>query len=290
MSNTDNFIKASTNGQTPVVATLTNTHTQGSEAFECDNLTGWADTVAFIVYEIDTNGEPVNGSETSWVAEKNNKILQNAVCTSGADRDYPAIKTVVVADYTAEAHNRLIEALLKTHNQDGAFRDNIVEGKHIRDNAVTEHKLANGAVTGSKIKDGSVKLNHLDKSSFSTANTGYIFNDVAYNSSEYGDLAGSIGPSVKVNVPSSGSVLVLISCGCYGTGVGPKMVSFVASGANTIIVNDDEAARNDGISAVIASSHTILKNLNPGETTFTLKYKGFNSRFFARKITVIPLI
>lgn len=160
-SNQDHFIKASADGQIPVVATLTNTHTQGSGAFECDNLTGWSDLVAFIVYETDANGEPISGSETSWVAEKNNKILQNTVCTSGADRDYPATKTVVVADYTAEAHNRLIEALLKVLNQDGTLRDNIVEGKHIRDNAVTEHKLSNGAVTGSKIKDGAVGPKHL---------------------------------------------------------------------------------------------------------------------------------
>lgn len=287
-SSSDLFIKASVSGKVPVAATLTNTHTSGSGLFECDSLDGWADVAAFIVYEIDSDGNPISGSKTSWVAVKNNKLLQNALLADGIDRDYPAHKTIVVADYTAEAHNRLITALLKIFKQDGALKNNVVDDKHIT--GVDGTKIVNDSIDGEKIKDSTIKLNHLDWESFGSANSAYKFDDKTYNSSAYGDLSPTdIGPSVTINVPTSGSVLVMVSCGIYGSKT-PKLVSFAATAANNIEADDSHAARNDGVDAVVSSSCAILTGLNPGSTTFTLKYKGLNARFFSRKISVIPLI
>lgn len=141
---------------------------------------------------------------------------------------------------------------------------------------------------GTGIGNGAIKLEHLNKASFGSAKTIYKFDDEIYNSNTYGDLAGGAGPSVTINVPSSGSVLVMISCGIYNSQAN-KFVGFAASGANTIEPKDEDAARNDSKEAIVSSINAVLTGLNPGETTFTLKYKGVNARFFSRKIIVIPL-
>jgi|GEM_PF-5551609 hypothetical protein len=141
---------------------------------------------------------------------------------------------------------------------------------------------------GTGIGNGAIKPEHLNKTSFGSTKTIYKFDDFAYNSAEFGDAPGGVGPSVEVDVPTSGAVLVLISCGSYGS-ANAKMVGFAATGANSINPDQNVATRNDGATAIITSYHELLTGLNPGKTTFTLKYRGLNARFFARKITVIPL-
>ncbi len=138
--------------------------------------------------------------------------------------------------------------------------------------------LNNKSVSASKLADNIMKPASI-----------YKFDDFAYNSAEFGDAPGGVGPSVEIDVPTSGAVLVLISCGSYGSG-NAKMVGFAATGANSINPDQNVATRNDGATAVITSCHELLTGLNPGKTTFTLKYRGLNARFFSRKITVIPLI
>lgn len=161
------LLKASARGSVARTARLQQMKRQDNNNAICDDLTGWpqGEAVALSMYQTDSAGIPDEDSVTDWVAEVNGNTLINMKLTSGNNRDYDTLNTVVTINFTSEWANRLIEALLKFLNQDGTFRDNIVDGKHIRDSAVTERKLADGAVTGSKIKDGSVEPKHLQATS-----------------------------------------------------------------------------------------------------------------------------
>lgn len=91
-----------------------------------------------------------------------------------------------------------------------------------------------------------------------------IFADFPYNSNDYGD-GTPVGPSVTINVPKSGNVMVMLSCGMYGSTT-PKMVSFQATGANSIVPSDDNAMRSDVAGAIISGNNFLLTGLNPGAT------------------------
>ena len=159
------LLKASARGSVARTARLQQMKRQDNNNAICDDLTGWpqGEAVALSMYQTDSSGVPDEDSVTDWVAEVNGNTLINMKLTSGNNRDYDTLNTVVTINFTSEWANRLIEALLKVLNQDGTFRDSIIEEKHIRDNTITERKLANDAITGSKIKDGSVEPKHLTR-------------------------------------------------------------------------------------------------------------------------------
>lgn len=145
---------------------------------------------------------------------------------------------------------------------------------------------AGSIVTNSVYADDKVDIGNI---SWAAPVQERIFADFPYNSNDYGD-GTPVGPSVTINVPKSGNVMVMISCGMYGGSL-PKMVSFQATGANTIAVSDDNAMRSDIAGAVIIGNNFLITGLNPGATTFTVKYKGTGgARFWQRKIAVFALL
>lgn len=145
---------------------------------------------------------------------------------------------------------------------------------------------AGSIVTNSIYADDKVDIGNISWAKPTQQN---IFADFPYNSNDYGDGV-PVGPSVTINVPNSGNVMVMLSCGMYGSAT-PKMASFQATGANSIAADDNNAMRSDVAGAIIIGNNFLLTGLTPGETTFTMKYKGTGgARFWQRKIVVFALL
>ncbi|MEV5211321.1 hypothetical protein AB0K35_27995 [Micromonospora sp. NPDC053740] len=120
-------------------------------------------------------------------------------------------------------------------------------------------------------------------------------------SGTYTDLA-TPGPSATVTIRATGKCLVILSSQMgYATAgsIGGCKASFVASGANTIATSGQRSINM--VSSVGApSTYRIdqfgatfyLDGLNPGATTFTMKYgaqNGATADFSDRVIVVFPL-
>lgn len=113
-------------------------------------------------------------------------------------------------------------------------------------------------------------------------------------SSSYTDLA-TVGPSITITVPASGNVRLSI----YGvlSGQLDTLMSWAASGANTIAASDDNAlfTRANIVSSgsgIGWSMSRLLTGLTPGSTTFTAKYRGDGtdtSTFSNRRMLVEPV-
>lgn len=170
-----NLLFASEQGKRPQVARLTEPHATGSGLFSCEALAGWAGECSFVVYEVDSKGDPINGTETDWIGIRNNRNLENLELTAGVDRDYPTDRTYLVATETAGGRNKLIQGLKNTLNDDGTLKDGVVDLSKIPDGSVTTPKIANNAINNDKIADNSISGDKiLDKSiSYSKLKTVY---------------------------------------------------------------------------------------------------------------------
>lgn len=122
--------------------------------------------------------------------------------------------------------------------------------------------------------------------------TSAVSADQATASTTYADLA-TAGPAVTVDIGPSGKALVSIGAGMY-TGATGKNVGVAISGATTRAAPDfGNTLRKDDATFTSKSALAYLETgLNPGSTTFTMKYKslgGTNGNFFDRTLTVVPL-
>lgn len=139
----------------------------------------------------------------------------------------------------------------------------------------------------------------------SLAALGTFSNTVAtfetYSSSTLGDLA-TPGPTVTVNVPKSGRMLIMLSAriGWSNQVNGGGLISLDVSGANTIAVGNAPQLAHSILLGSSIQSTSILRTattyvyngLNPGSTTWTMKYGAPNSTqcdFQDRTIVLIPL-
>lgn len=108
-------------------------------------------------------------------------------------------------------------------------------------------------------------------------------------STAYVDLA-TVGPTVTVDVPASGTVLVGVGAYIGGT-LDIGIMSFVGSGANTIAAADSRAARMSGAVADVMK-WVLLTGLAQGNTVLTAKYRsagGASVVFVDRSIIAIPI-
>lgn len=110
----------------------------------------------------------------------------------------------------------------------------------------------------------------------------------------YVDLA-TVGPTVTVTVPASGSVLIVVSAGLYNSATtANNSIAYSATGANTI--GNSEILRftwggSAGSLATMTTAIALLTGLTPGSTTFKLQYdvSAGTGNFFNRVLTVIGL-
>jgi collagen triple helix repeat protein len=132
---------------------------------------------------------------------------------------------------------------------------------------------------------------------------GATVNTVATTAStSYGDLPGSAGPAVTVNVPASGKALVTVTASeSVDTGLAQAFMGFGVSGGqgptDAMSYESEQppaggALGNVPVDAVYQGSGTYLvSGLAPGSTTFTAKYRvsAGEGSFGMRSIIVVPL-
>jgi hypothetical protein len=125
--------------------------------------------------------------------------------------------------------------------------------------------------------------------------TATIFTQQAINTDTYSDL-GTPGPSVTVTVPQSGQVLVTLTAGINlnGAAAGGFMSFESSGGSGNVGVHDQRSLTFlSNIHGTFRGSATfVVTGLNPGDHTFTAKYRrqgSINVYFDGRTITVIPL-
>jgi len=104
------------------------------------------------------------------------------------------------------------------------------------------------------------------------------------------------GPSVTVDVPASGKVLLSVASGMAGSPGGSScFMSYALSGANTQAASDSTAVVLGGGNGQFlrASAASVFNGLTPGSTTFTALYKvnaaNVSCTYSNRTIILIPL-
>ncbi|MHA7703390.1 DUF7257 domain-containing protein [Mycobacterium sp. ML4] len=121
----------------------------------------------------------------------------------------------------------------------------------------------------------------------------YVSTSQTTTSTTYADLATTTD-TVTVNVGSSGMVAVFIYSNMQNTGNAGIWTSFAISGATTLAASDSYAVEYStpgaGWEARIGSPF-IVPNLNPGSTTFKMKYRvnAGTGSWKDRRISAIPL-
>lgn len=145
-----------------------------------------------------------------------------------------------------------------------------------------DYVLADGNVTPEKLATGA------------TVDT--VATNESTSSTSYVNLA-TTGPSITLDVPSTGIVLISFSANVVNTAAGNYVgLALEMSGANSLTATDFATTT---IIARIATSNQyqgvdrtiLLTGLNAGSTTFTLKYKtnAGTAQARERSLSVIPL-
>ena len=106
--------------------------------------------IVFAIRQVDVNGELVAGTYTEWAGTvtSGTTLSMDAAPVYGSDQVYPAGSTTqVYIPLSSSAHNKMVDGLLVSHDQDGTLKAGAV------DNAAV---LATDVVETAKIKDANV--------------------------------------------------------------------------------------------------------------------------------------
>ena len=120
---TDKFNQA-TNGTRPVPTTLTATRAIGASSITVGALTGWptATAVHFSIYQVDTSGNKVAGSQTDWKGTASGTTISNLTLEAGSDSG-DSVGAIVECGPTAAWANDVVDGILVEHDQDGTHGD-----------------------------------------------------------------------------------------------------------------------------------------------------------------------
>lgn len=125
--------------------------------------------IVFAIRQVDVNGELVTGTYTEWAGTvtSGTTLSMDAAPVYGSDQVYPAGSTTqVYIPLSSSAHNKMVDGLLVSHDQDGTLKAGAV------DNAAV---LATDVVETDKIKDGAVTAAKIDFSTFTSGtHYGYV--------------------------------------------------------------------------------------------------------------------
>lgn len=100
--------------------------------------------IVFAIRQVDVNGELVTGTYTEWAGTvtSGTTLSMDAAPVYGSDQVYPAGSTTqVYIPLSSSAHNKMVDGLLVSHDQDGTLKADIVETPNIKDDAVTAEKI-----------------------------------------------------------------------------------------------------------------------------------------------------
>lgn len=133
--------KLASNGTRPSPTTLTALKAIGASSITVGALTGWPTTtgVDFCIYNVDTSGNKVAGSQTDWSGVVSGTTITNLTLRAGTDNGY-AVGAIVEAGPVAAWADDIASGMAAQHNQDGTH------------GAITATSVASsGAVSGTTI-------------------------------------------------------------------------------------------------------------------------------------------
>lgn len=197
--------------------------------------------------------------------------------TRGSNTAHAAGKTVV--DYVSGTYINLIQkGLLVSHDQDGTLKAGSVDNTAVlADNIITTAKISDTQITPNKLNLGAATATvNIAESTSSTSLT---------------DLTTTTD-QVTLTVGAHGLALVLIEATAFNSNVGEySQVSVNVTGASTVTNQLAILDKASSVGEKQLSGFKLYTGLNPGSTTFKMKYKvtGGTGTFGARGIVVIPL-
>ena len=108
------------NGTRPSPTTLTAIKNIGDSSITCSALTGWATATAvhFIIYNTDTSGNKVAGTQTDWKGIVSGSTITNLTLRAGTDQQY-LVGAVVEAAPTAAWADDTYSAITQDHDSRG---------------------------------------------------------------------------------------------------------------------------------------------------------------------------
>lgn len=178
-ASTTDKITDTRNAARPISARVSTARVAAATTLSTNGLTGWptASKVHFVTYQIDTNSNPIAGTQLDCSGIVSGANLTSVQVIDGTDGGN-SVGDVVEMLPTASWGQDLSDALLVSHNRDGSLISAIVTTTKINDSAVTANKIASSAVTTTKINDAAVtsaKVSGLDKSLLTTDSNPYKF-------------------------------------------------------------------------------------------------------------------
>lgn len=193
-ASTSDKITDTRNAARPVSARVSTARTAGDTILVCNGLSGWptASKVHGVTYQIDTNSNPVEGTQIDFSAIVSGSNLASFTVVDGTDNGN-AINDVVEMLPTAAWGQDLSDALMASHDRDGTLKDGAVDSADVlAADVVTTAKILNSNVTTAKIADNAVtaaKLDGVDKSLLSTDSNPYKFS--VYQASNQGTASST---------------------------------------------------------------------------------------------------
>lgn len=144
-------------------------------------------------------------------------------------------------------------------------------------NAVTTSAIANTAVTPSKLG--------------LSPQTALVITSETTTSTSYTQLTTTTD-QVTVTIGGNGLALVSLFAGAFNSGSNLSLITYQASGANTIAASDNNIMGETSVATETVTGGTkLLTGLNPGSTTFKMVYRvsAGTGTFERRNISVVPL-
>lgn len=265
----------------PITTTVASARSISGTSLSCVALDGWPTNTAvhFITYKKTTAGLIDKTTQCDWKGIVSGTTIGTLTLKNGTDAGND-VGDFVQMGPTAAWEQDLADGITTSLNQDGTLKNSSVATATIADSAVTTAKVANGAITASKLATGALAA--------------YVATLESTASASYVDLATTTD-SVTVTIGANGLCLVSLYCGRYNnTNSGQALMSFVASGANTIVASDTYCIGevNSGNFQFNGGAVHLLTGLTAGSTTFKAKYRAQTAGtafFINRRISVIPL-
>lgn len=189
---TDKFLKVGVAGTLTQLAAPG--HDVGGTTITLNSVTNWpTDTaVIFGMRQVDAQGELVPNTYTEWRGVISGSTLTSMVLMYGTDQVYPAgSSTQVFIPLSASNWNRLIDAILQEHDQDGTH-GNINAGT-INAGAITATSVT---VSGTATSQGWTPLGAAPASVTPNASVPNVY-DIVFNGT---DLTGTISDFMKLQL------------------------------------------------------------------------------------------
>lgn len=186
---TDKFNQA-TNGTRPVPTTLTATRAIGAASITVGALTGWATATAvhFSIYQVDTSGNKVAGSQTDWKGTASGTTISNLTLEAGSDSG-DSVGAIVECGPTAAWANDVVNGILVEHDQDGTH--GTVTATSV---TATTGTFTNLTVSGTATSQGWTPLGDVPDTVTANGNRNYdlVFNGV--------DHTSTLSPGMKLQL------------------------------------------------------------------------------------------